>query len=640
MKNTKATLQFRNRATCFLFVLVSALAALSQAPQNHSIQAVFKMDGKPTGTYRESRGVNTDGKVTTRIETDLIFNRMGTKLEIKSDTQYHEDAKGNLQALESTISSSAQATSVAITVNGNSLAIKTSTGGKTYERNQAFSGVLLGPEGGRQLALSQLHKEADSTSYQTFSPELGSVITITDTLTAREPVVVDGQSIAASKIEQAMSGMPGKMLLWLDEQGWILRQITPSPLGDIEAVRSENSEADVPAEGANLPDESFSHSIVTANVRLPQERLIERMRVKITQKRPDLGLPDFSAENQTVIEKRQDHVVLEIRRPEPKSPGNRPVAMTESLRPFLAPNALLQSDDQTVIDIAKQVAGEEKDAWVTAQSLQRWTNDNMHFDLGIAVAPASEVAKNRRGTCFGYSMLLGSLARAAGIPSRIRMGFVYAGGIWGGHAWVEVLIGNEWVPIDGALYAPGAADAARFSVFDSSLEDGTLAGIASLGQLFGNVDISILEYTVAGKTVHVPPDAKAYTIQGNTYNNPWIGITVKKPDSYSFSGFDLKWPQTTLIAMDGPQKQRIEVHNLSVSLPTSPSDETKIFAEEEIAGDILKVRIGSYEGSMVSSPEKTALLLQEGGSVWMLTASGQNSKEDLLKVARTIRLDK
>jgi len=640
VKNTKATLQFRNRATCFLFVLVSGLAASSQTPEDRSIQAVFKMDGKPTGTYRESRRVNTDDKVTTRIETDLIFNRMGTKLEIKSDTQYHEDAKGNLQALESTISSSAQATSVAITVNGNSLAIKTSTGGKTYERNQAFSGVLLGPEGGRQLALSQLHKEADSTSYQTFSPELGSVITITDTLTAREPVVVDGQSVAASKIEQTMSGMPGKMLLWLDEQGWMLRQITPSPLGDIEAVRSEKSEANVPAEGANLPDESFSHSIVTANVRLPQERLIERMRLKITQKRPDLGLPDFSAENQTVIEKTQDHVVLEIRRPEPKSHGNRPVAMTESLRPFLAPNALLQSDDQTVIDIAKQVAGEEKDAWVTAQSLQRWTNDNMHFDLGIAVAPASEVAKNRRGTCFGYSMLLGSLARAAGIPSRIRMGFVYAGGIWGGHAWVEVLIGNEWVPIDGALYAPGAADAARFSVFDSSLEDGTLAGIASLGQLFGNVDISILEYTVAGKTVHVPPDAKPYTIQGNTYHNPWIGITVKKPDTYSFSGFDLKWPQTTLIAMDGPQKQRIEVHNLSVSLPTSSSDETKIFAEEEIAGDILKVHIGSYEGSMVSSPEKTALLLQEGGSVWMLTATGQNSKEDLLKVAKTIRLDK
>jgi transglutaminase-like putative cysteine protease len=598
------------------------------------------MDAKPAGTYRESRNVGADGKVTTRIETDLIFNRMGTKLEIKSDTQYHEDAKGNLQALESTISSSAQATSVAVTVNGNSLAINTSTGGKTYERNQTFSGALLGPEGGRQLTLSQLHKERDSTSYQTFSPELGSVVTITDTLVARELVAVDGQPVAANKIEQTMSAMPDKSVVWLDEQGWMVRQITPSPLGDIEAVRSEKNEVNVPAEGVTLPEETFSHSIVTANVRLPQERLIERMRLKITQKKPDLGWPDFSAENQTVVEKTRDHVILEIRRPEPKSHGTRPVAMTDRLRPFLAPNALLQSDDQSVIDIAKQVAGANQDAWATALALQRWTNDNMHFDLGIAVAPASEVAKNRRGTCFGYSMLLGSLARAAGIPSRIRMGFVYAGGIWGGHAWVDVLIGDEWIPIDGALYTPGPADAARFSVFDSALEDGTLGGIASLGQLFGNVDISILEYTVAGKTVRVPPDARPYTIEGNTYRKPWIGITVKKRDSYSFSGFDLKWPQTTLIAMYGPQKQRIEIHNLSVSLPTSPSDVNKIFEEEGIQGNVSKVRMGRYEGSIISSPDKTALLMQEGGSVWMLTAAGANSKGDLLKVAETIRLDK
>ena len=104
---------------------------------------------------------------------------------------------------------------------------------------------------------------------------------------------MDGQSVAANKIEQTMSAMPGKSLLWLDEQGWMLRQITPSPLGDIEAVRSEKNEVNVPVEGATLPEENFSHSTVTANVRLPQERLIERMRLKITQKRPDLGWPDF-----------------------------------------------------------------------------------------------------------------------------------------------------------------------------------------------------------------------------------------------------------------------------------------------------------------------------------------------------------
>ena len=68
-----------------------------------------------------------------------------------------------------------------------------------------------------------------------------------------------------------MSAMPGKSLLWLDEQGWMLRQITPISISNVEAVRSEKNEVNVPVEGATLPEETFSHSTVTANVRLPQE---------------------------------------------------------------------------------------------------------------------------------------------------------------------------------------------------------------------------------------------------------------------------------------------------------------------------------------------------------------------------------
>jgi transglutaminase-like putative cysteine protease len=64
--------------------------------------------------------------------------------------------------------------------------------------------------------------------------------------------------------------------------------------------------------------------------------------------------------------------------------------------------------------------------------------------------PASEVVRNRRGTCFGYAVLLASLARAAGIPSRFRMGFAYTHGVWGDHAWVEMLVGKQWVPMDAA----------------------------------------------------------------------------------------------------------------------------------------------------------------------------------------------
>jgi hypothetical protein len=197
-------------------------------------------------------------------------------------------------------------------------------------------------------------------------------------------------------------------------------------------------------------------------------------------------------------------VVLDIRRVLPNEHGERPMqAGHGELMLALEPNALLQSDDANIRNIAAQVVGDDHDAYSAARKLQQWTSKNMKFDLGIAIAPASEVARNRRGTCFGYAMLLGSLARAAGIPSRLHMGLAYAGGIWGGHAWVDIWAGREWIPLDAALYSPGPADAARFSFFTSTLQEGTIAEIGSLAKLFGNVDIKILEYTIHGKRVTI-----------------------------------------------------------------------------------------------------------------------------------------
>jgi hypothetical protein len=73
------------------------------------------------------------------------------------------------------------------------------------------------------------------------------------------------------------------------------------------------------------------------------------------------------------------------------------------------------------------------------------------------------------------------------------MGYVYADGIWGRHAWVEVQVGGEWVPLDAAPYSPGPADAARFSFFTSGLQEGALADVGELAKLYGNINIKIVE---------------------------------------------------------------------------------------------------------------------------------------------------
>ena len=430
-----------------------------------------RMGGQPAGYLHE----RSEG-LTTFSETRIVINRMGSRVQIEGSTRSEQTADGRLSRFRSETKTSAQGTAMEGEVAGQAIALRISAGGKTYDRSVPLSGDLLGPEGARRLTLARLKSPGDSVSYQLFVPELGAVSTVTRRL------------VAPGRVEEEMTGIPGKAAVWLDGEGRIERQVQPGPFGEVEVVRAAREVA-MAAAGATLPAESFRQTLVHSAVKLPSPRKIERLRIRIVHKKPELGWPELASENQTVIEKSADSVVLEIRRPKVTRHGTGPAASD------LAPNALFQSDDEEVQKIAKTVVAGDTDAFRSALALRDWVKGNMQFDYGsITVVPASEVARDRKGTCFAYAILLGSLARAAGIPSRLKMGLAYTDGIWGGHAWVEVWMDGAWIPLDAALPSPDVADAARFAFFTSSLDEGTLTGIGSLAQLLGNVDIQILSY--------------------------------------------------------------------------------------------------------------------------------------------------
>jgi len=454
-----------------------------------------RMAGQPAGYLHERSETAGGNTMVTVSELRIVINRMGSRVEIQGTTRSDQSADGRLLGFRSEIGSSMQSTVMEGSVRDGAIGLRISTGGKSYDRSIPLTGELLGPDGARQLTLARLKAPGDPVSYQVFAAELGAVSTVTRTFLAREK--------SGMKIEEVVSGLPGKATVWLDEEGRILRQVQPGPFGEVEIVRTTKETA-LAAAGATLPAETYSKSVVRSNIRLPQERLVESLRIRVTHKKPELGWPELASENQTVVEKSPNAVVMEIRRPQLAGHGHRPAVVTEELKPFLAPNALFQSDDSEVRSIANKVVAGNPDAFASALALRDWTVANMRFDAGIAIVPASEVVRNRAGTCFAYAVLLGSLTRAAGIPSRLKMGFAYADGIWGGHAWIEVLVNGKWIPIDAALPSPDVADAARFAFFTSSLEEGTLAGIGSLAQLYGNVDIQILGYTLQDKEVTVP----------------------------------------------------------------------------------------------------------------------------------------
>ena len=624
------------RPTAIAMVGFSLIGADAAQVRTREVHAVYKISSQPMGSYHETQTRNGSGAVETTIETTMIFNRLGSKLEIKSRTTTNEGPQGEFLGVASDQSSSHQTSRTVARITRGAMSVSTSAGGKTYDRSIPLKGRLLGPEAARQLILDRLHRLGDALSYDTFSPELGAVVTITDRLVALGPIGIGRSAEQGMKLEQTLSAMPGKSIVWLDAKGWLVSQSTPSPLGDIEAVRTIGTTKTAAIGGVSLPKETFAKSVITANIRLPEERLIERIRLKITQRRPDLGWPDFSAPNQKVLSISRDTVILEVTRPKVTARPARPTRLTPELEPYLKPNALLQSDDPNVKAIVNKVVKPSDDSWLAVRALQKWTNDNMNFDLGIAIAPASEVAKNRGGTCFGYSMLLGSLIRAAGVPSRIRMGFVYAGGVWGGHAWVDALIGKDWIPVDGALYSPGPADAARFSCFTESLQENTVAHVGSLAQLFGNIDVKILDFKGTGAEVVVPPGARPSEIRGNTYSNPWLQFRVTKPAGYRFADHDLVWPQAMLVAMEGSRNRRIEIREVSASLPTGVNDR-KIFTASGFKTPTVVVRADHRTAWYAASPGRAAMLVTGTGTRLFVVSTGPDAKNALAAVVSSMR---
>jgi hypothetical protein len=551
----------------------------------------MRMAGHPAGYLREQT-VFSD-RIVTAAESHLVINRLGGKVEINAKTR-DEEAEGRLVALRAEISSSAQSTLIEGRIVGGALALTISTGAKSYYRSIPLREPLLGPERARQLTLARLRAPGDKVSYAVFSAELGVVSTITRTCLAR-----GGEDL---RIEETATGMPGTATLWLDESGRLQRRVQSSPFGEIEILLTTQERALAATSGAELPAELYRRSLVRSNIRLPHARRVERLRVRIRHNRPGLGWPAFASDHQRVIEQSKDAVVLEIR----QSSGERRPAPGGA---YLAPNALFQSDDPAVAAIAREVAGSPPDIF----KLRDWTSKHVRFDAGIAAAPASEVVRNRAGTCFGYSILLGSLARAAGMPSRLQMGFVYTGGIWGGHAWVDVFQDGEWISVDAALVSPGVADAARISFYSSSLEEGTLAGAGSLARVYGNVDIEILAYTVDGKTIQVPAGARPFSVVGDVYRNPWLGVKLHKPANYRYTKLDAVWPEPGIVVLGGPKGEIVTLDRIA----GAPE---RYLERQGLRGERRTFQIGRRAGFEIVSGGKAARVVPADGESWVVIA--------------------
>ncbi|HZO88138.1 MAG TPA: transglutaminase-like domain-containing protein [Chthonomonadaceae bacterium] len=129
-----------------------------------------------------------------------------------------------------------------------------------------------------------------------------------------------------------------------------------------------------------------------------------------------------------------------------------------ALKPYLWKAAYLDTSDVNIRSTAARLRGKEKNLYRIAVRIRDWVHKNMRPDASIGVPrSASDIFLRRRGVCRDYATFYTALARAAGVPTRLCGGIVYAEDKFFYHAWAESYVG-QWVAFDPTLPAPSGAE--------------------------------------------------------------------------------------------------------------------------------------------------------------------------------------
>lgn len=117
-------------------------------------------------------------------------------------------------------------------------------------------------------------------------------------------------------------------------------------------------------------------------------------------------------------------------------------------KPYMASGPYLETDASVISEQAQKLHGTETNAFRVANRIRDWVHSVMTPDYTIGVPRSCvDVMKRRRGVCRDYATLFASLARSAGIPTRLVGGIVYDRNRFFYHAWAECWVG-QWVAFD------------------------------------------------------------------------------------------------------------------------------------------------------------------------------------------------
>lgn len=260
--------------------------------------------------------------------------------------------------------------------------------------------------------------------------------------------------------------------LRLDARGIMIEQTVATPRTHM--VRATREEAGQISH-RRIPDRELL--MIPFDRQLPPTHCLKRLDVKLTWK--DIPRDEFQLEDsrQNILSLEQEGggytALMRLTRPEEGGPDITLPVSREQFAGSLASTDYIVPEDEEIARIAAEIVGTTTSARAAAAAICKWVSGYIEPTMIAETLSGPQVLKRRTGKCTEYSTLFASLARAAGIPTRLALGqrrFAGADGdIWGGHMWNEVYVG-QWIPVDASVNEVGGSlDLLKFIHSDTVL---------------------------------------------------------------------------------------------------------------------------------------------------------------------------
>ncbi len=436
------------------------VCSIALAESEVDYYAVY-MEGKKVGRAVQTR-TEGDGKVSTSQEVSLSIQRGGMPISLYTKESSLETAKGEPISFESSMDLGIMKMLVTGEVKGDQAVMTISSMGQQQTQTVDWPRNAVMSEGLRLLGLKKGLKEGTTYTAKVFSPTQMSALDVEVTVGAKERIDLLGRVVDAIKVRNKFVVQGAGELesaSYVDDEGNLLKDIVPMLGMNIEMIICSKEFAMSENDVFEFIDKMFVDSpqpmedirgLGSATYTLSPKADTQKLVLPSNGQQSVEPLDSGGVKVTVVAAEMPTGVAMPYK--------GKDARAVEALKP----SAFVQSDRPEIVKLAREAAGNTKDAGEAAKRIEGFVAEYID-DKGLSVgyASAAEVAASRQGDCTEFAVLTAALCRAVGIPAEVVSGVAYIdefAGVrnkFGGHAWTQVYVGDRWVALDAAFKSGG-----------------------------------------------------------------------------------------------------------------------------------------------------------------------------------------